>query len=372
MYEHGNRIIPIIFLVLAFISCNKDDLKTDIHSIYRPVEMDDWKNSTPAEQGLDPDLVLMLYSEAEALSNIYSLLIIKNNYLVAERYFNNKTIFTSHKVASVTKSYISALTGIALRENILSDLDQKMVTFFPEYDWNSVDSRKSDISIRQLLKMRSGYPWEEFEGYLDELSRSSNWLPLTLEFPLTSDPGTQFGYSNLTSHILGIILSRSANTTLLDFANTYLFDPLNVDLTRWDHDFLGYYYGSGDMHFTSRDLAKFGNLYLNNGMYNNTQIIPSEWITESLQRYSTNLYNNQLGSYFRNIGYGYLWWSAKAGNYNFNFAWGHGGQTIILIENLDMVIVITANPLDYESGESAWIKTRKIIDLVGKYISSIS
>jgi len=340
--------------------------------MYQPVEMDDWENSTPAEQGLDPDLVLTLYSEADSLSNIYSLLIVKNNYLVAERYFNNTTVSNSFKIASVTKSYVSALTGIAIRENILSDLDQKMVAFFPEYDWESMDPRKSDITIRQILQMRSGYPWEEFDGYYDELwSSYNNWLPLVLEFPLTNEPGTQFGYSNLTSHIMGIIISRAAKTTLLDFANTYLCDPLNINLILWNHDALGYYYGSGDMYFTSRDLAKFGNLYLNNGSYNSTQIIPGEWITESLKEYSTNLYNNQLGSYFRDIGYGYLWWSAKAGKYSFNFAWGHGGQSIIIIQDWDMVIVTTANPLDHESGESAWIKTRKIIDLVGKYISSI-
>jgi CubicO group peptidase (beta-lactamase class C family) len=132
------------------MSCGKDDLKTDPNAIYRPLQMDDWENSTPTEQELDPDLILTLYTEAETLSNIYSLLIVKNNYLVAERYFNDKTVFSSHKIASVTKSYVSALTGIALRENILTDLDQSMVSFFPEYDWGSMDPRKSEITLREI------------------------------------------------------------------------------------------------------------------------------------------------------------------------------------------------------------------------------
>lgn len=368
-----NIISGLLFSLLIFISCNKDDSEIYSHSIYQPVEMDDWENSTPSSQGLDSNLILTLYSEAEALPNIYSLLIIKNNYLVAERYFNNRTITSSNKIASVTKSYISALTGIALHENIISGIDQKMAEFFPEYDWETMDSRKSDITIRQILQMRSGYPWEEFSDYHDELwARFNNWLPLISEFPLTNDPGTQFGYSNLTSHVMGIIISRAAETSLLNFAETYLCNPLDVDLTLWYHDSSGYYYGHGDMHFKSRDLAKFGTLYLNSGLYNNTQIIPGEWIAESLQPYSTDIYDNKLGSYFHNIKYGYLWWSAQVGNYNFDFAWGHGGQLIIIIQDLDMLIVTTADPLDHEFGDSAWLKTRKIIDLVGKYISSLS
>ena len=352
------------------MSCEKEDLETDPNAIYRPLEMDDWEISTPADHELDPDQILTLYTEAEALSNIYSLLIVKNNFLVAERYFNNKTALSSHKVASVTKSYVSALAGIALHENILTDLDQSMVSFFPEYDWGSMDPRKSDITLREILQMRSGYPWEEFEGYIDELS-TRNWLPLILEFPLTNDPGTKFGYSNLTAHLMGIVIARAANRTLMDFADTYLCDPLNIDLTQWSYDASGYYYGSGDMHFRSRDLAKFGNLYLNKGKYHNVQLIPEEWIDESFQKYSTNLYGNRLGLYLYNIGYGYLWWSASAGNYSFNFAWGHGGQLIIIIQEMNMVIVVTADPLDGVSGDTAWIKTRKIIDLVAKYIASM-
>lgn len=353
------------------MSCENEGLKTDPNAIFRPLEMEDWANSTPAKQGLDPDLILTLYNEAEALSNIYSLLIVRNDYLVAERYFNNKSVLSSHKIASVTKSYVSALTGIALRENVLSGLDKNMVSFFPEYPWESLDPRKSDITLREILQMRSGYPWEEFEGYFDELS-TNNWLDLLPEFPLTHDPGEQFGYSNLTSHVMGVIIARSASMTLMDFANNYLCDPLGIELTQWPQDASGYYYGSGGMQFRSRDLAKFGNLYLNNGKYHNMQLIPEEWINESLQEYSTSLYGNHLGLYLYNIGYGYLWWSATAGNHSFNFAWGHGGQLVIIIQEMNMVIVVTADPLDREYGDTAWVKTRKIIDLVAKYIASLT
>ncbi len=272
----------------------------------------------------------------------------------------------------MTKSYTSALTGIALREGFLSSLDQEMAEFFPEFDWQNIDPRKSQITIRQILQMRSGYPWEEFSPYYNLLwSRFRNWLPLIEEIPLTSDPGTRFGYSNLMSHILGIIVARAADTSLLSFAQVYLCEPLNINLSLWYFDSLGYYYGHGDMYFTARDLARFGLLYLNEGAYNNTQIIPAEWINESLWKYSYNTYNGMILTHFGLLDYGYLWWSSGAGHYEFDFAWGHGGQLIVLLHDLNMVIVTTADYLPGESGNAAWQKEKSVLDLVGGFIAKI-
>ena len=129
--------------------------------------------------------------------------------------------------------------------------------------------------------------------------------------------------------------------------------------------------GGGDISFTARDVAKFGLLYLNDGVYEGKQIVPADWVRESLQTYSTGLYGDRLGSYFRDIGYGYLWWSARAGRHHFNYAWGHGGNLIILLDELDMVIVTTANPLHGVWVEEAWEKEGAIIDLVGRFIASL-
>jgi hypothetical protein len=94
-------------------------------------------------------------------------------------------------------------------------------------------------------------------------------------------------------------------------------------------------------------------------------------VRASLQSYSEDLYNNKLGRYFRDIGYGYLWWSARAGDHRFNYAWGHGGNLIILLHELDMVIVTTADPLHGVWGEESWAKEGAILDLVGEFIQSI-
>ena len=339
---------------------------------YAPLPRDDWEVSTPEEQGLDPLLVEELYRDAAELDTLYGLLVIKNGHLIAEGYFNGWVVGRKVALASVTKSYTSALVGIALDQGCLSGVDQRMMNFFPEFEDQVTDPRKEEITIRHMLQMRSGYPWEEFTPpYLDRLFSSNNWLAHIVDFPLTSDPGTEFGYSNLTAHLLAVIVARACDTDLRTYGQQNLFSPIHAQVGAWPRDAYNYYYGSGDISFTARDAAKFGLLYLNQGEYEGNQVLPADWARESLETYSEDLYNNRLGRYFRDIGYGYLWWSARAGAHHFNYAWGHGGNLVILLDELDMVIVTTADPLHGVWGQEAWEKEGAIIDLVGEFIASI-
>jgi CubicO group peptidase (beta-lactamase class C family) len=361
----------ILFIILfSFQSCKKISESND--DGYEPIVRNDgWLISTASEQGMDPGTLDNVYQEAKRISNLYSLLVVKNGYLIAEKYFNGSTIDTATPTASVTKSYISALTGIALRENILTGVDQKMMEFFPEFDWQELDPRKSLITLQQILQMRSGYPWEEVDGYLDPLFSTSRWIPFIKDFPLTSDPGTRFGYSNFTAHMMGIILARAAGTSLMTFGRTYLFDPLGVNVIYWPMDGYGYYYGSGDIAFIPRDMAKFGLLYLNGGMYNGNQLIPYDWVIDSFISYSTTTYSGDILSSIRQLEYGYLWWCGTSGTHRYNFAWGHGGQLIFVLNDLNMVIVTSAEYLGAQFGQEAWRKESAVMELVGRFISCL-
>lgn len=361
----------LCFIILVFFlsACSKNPVDTWGYTPFRL--NDDWPLSTPEEQGVDPDIMQDTYNSAGRLDNIYSLLVVKNGYLIGEAYYNGEDFNDANPTASVTKSVVSALTGIALQENVLTDTDQKMADFFPELDWQNIDPRKSEITIRQILQMRSGYPWEEFSNHLNLLISRYNWIPLLEEIPLSGNPGIQFGYSNLTAHTMAIILSRSAESTLISYAQEKLFDPLGVNIPYWPSDSLGYNYGSGDMAMTPRDLAKFGLLYLNNGLYDDNQIVPADWVAESLESYSFNVYGRRILTYFRGLDYGYLWWASSAGDYEFNFAWGHGGQLVVLIHELNMVIVSTADHLAGQFGDAAWQQEKAVMDLVGEFISRL-
>ena len=347
----------------------------DIEKVnYTPLPGDDWKVSTPEEQGLDPMLVAELYLDAAELETLYGLLVVKNGHLIAEGYFNKGSVEQLSKRASVTKSYTSALVGIALDRGLLTGVDQKMIDFFPEVADQITDPRKKQITIRDMLQMRAGYPWEETDPKLWEALWSGDYLHHIVDFPLTRDPGTEFQYSNLTSHWLGIIVARACGTDLKSFANEHLFLPLEVDLGDWNQDVNGYYIGCGDIQFTARDMAKFGLLYFNYGEYGGKPLLSADWIRESLQSYSdrintAGIKSGRVGRYFRDVGYGYQWWSASVGDYHINFAWGHGGQLIILVDELDMVIVVTADSFwGKDLHWKAWKYEQANINLVGKFI----
>jgi len=374
-----SRQIQIVLIKIAFsililsLLAGCGPSKEVLNSVdYTPPVRDDWPVSTPEEQGLDPLLVAEMYLNAAEQETLYSLLVIKNGYLVAEDYFNEGSVEQKDRLQSVTKSFTSALLGIALEQGCLSSVDQKILDFFPEVAGEITDPRKEQITVRNLLEMRGGYPNEEDAQALWDGLLSGYYPPLIEDFPLVSDPGTRFHYSNLSSNWLGIIVDRSCGMNLKAYAEENLFSHLDVEPGEWGQDAEGHNNGCGDLHLTARDAAKFGLLYLNDGVFNGNQIIPSDWVADSLQTYSVNeAFVKRIGD-FRDIGYGYQWWSANAGNYPVNFAWGHGGQLIVLVEDLDMVIVTTSYPFWLEHNDQSWKHEKAIITMVSEFISSLS
>ncbi len=296
-------VTSLILLMSTLAGCGPS--LEDLQAVeYTPLPGDDWPVSTPAAQGVDPMQVAELYYNAAELETIYGLLVVKDGHLVAEKYFNEGSIDELSKRASVTKSYTSALVGIALEQGYLSSLEQKMLDFFPDLASEITDNRKEQITVRQMLQMRAGYPWEETDAALWDALWDGEYLSDIVSIPLTADPGSAFQYSNLTAHWLGIIVARAAGTDLKSFGDEHLFSPLGVEVgDDWNQDLDGYYIGCGDIQFTARDMAKFGLLYLNGGEYEGSQILSADWVQDSLQTYSQKAWDN-IGR-FHDIGYGY-------------------------------------------------------------------
>lgn len=338
---------------------------------YAPVTLDEWPVSTPEEQGLDPDLVAELYYNASQLETAYSLLVFKNGYLVAEDYFHIGKPDLQVNIHSVTKSINSALVGLALEEGCLTSLDQKLMEFFPEFENRISDDRKKEITIRQMLQMRAGLPWEE------STAEGTEWL-LTgfhesdlVAVPMAYDPGTDSAYSNFTAHLLGIIVARACDTDLRSYAQEHLLSPLGITPGFWQVDWDGNYLGFSDIDLSSTDLAKFGLMYLNEGSYEGSQIVPSDWVADSLKVYSEGTWKLGVGGSWGDNGYGYQWWSIQAGDYRYSLAWGHGGQQIALIEPLDMMIVFLADPLHLQHGDEPWKLEKANLNLVADFVASL-
>jgi CubicO group peptidase (beta-lactamase class C family) len=362
--------LSLLLPVLAGCGPSADDLQA---VDYAPAVRDDWEVSTPAAEGLDPMLVAKMYYKAADIDTIYSLLVVKNGYLVAEDYFNAGSIDELGKRASVTKSYTSALVGIALDQGYIESIDQKMLDFFPDVAPQITDPRKEQITVRNMLEMRAGYPWEEENAAAWDALWSGEYLSQVAAIPLTADPGTRFQYSNLTANWLGIIAARASGMDLMTLGNEYLFGPLGVTPGEgWLRDVDGYYIGCGDILFTSRDMARFGQLYLDGGEYQGERLISADWVRDSLKTYTVNEFEVKSIGRFKDMGYGYMWWSAKVGDRYVNFAWGHGGQLIVLVHDMDMVVVTTADPFwGKDIHFDAWKYESAIIKMVSDFVSSL-
>jgi CubicO group peptidase (beta-lactamase class C family) len=367
-------LLALILTLVALSGCFPSEEELEAID-YTPLPGDDWDVSTPEAEGLDPMLLAELYYNAAQMETLYGLLVVKNGRLIAEGYFNGGSVEQKARLQSATKSFTSALAGIALDQGFLSSVDQKMLDFFPEVAEQITDPRKEQITIRLLLQMRAGYPWEETHPDLWAGLLSGHYPPLIEAFSLVDDPGTEFHYSNLTSNWLGIIVDRACGTNLKSYAEEHLFAPLGIEPGEWGTDWDGHNNGCGDLHLTARDAAKFGLLYLNDGLHEGTQLISADWVHDSLRSYTedafTEMGGKRLGRYFRDVGYGYQWWSARVGDHHVDFAWGHGGQLIVLLDALDMVIVTTAYPFYLEHNDQSWKHEKATIDLVGRFVDSL-
>jgi CubicO group peptidase (beta-lactamase class C family) len=338
---------------------------------YAPESADGWVLSTPQEHGLDPDAVAELFWRAGQLDSIYSLTVIKDGEIVAEDFWRSGSANRSDNIQSVTKSYVGALVGLTVEDGCLPSIDEPMMTYFPELADQVRDPRKNDITIRQLLQMRAGFPWEESSEELVALLFEGFRPSSLLEVPLDRDPGTGHDYSNLSSHLLAIIVSRACDADLIDFAREHLLDPLGTPPGTWTTDWEGYRLGYTELFMSPRALARFGQMYLDGGKYDGKQIVPASWIEESWQPYTEEGWRFKVGDNFNRTAYGYQWWIIDAGPHTYYLAWGHGGQQIAVLPEKNMVVVVTADPLYGQMGDGPWALEKDNLNLVADFIAAL-
>jgi CubicO group peptidase (beta-lactamase class C family) len=319
----------------------------------------EWPEANPEENGFNTSRLDDLYAIAEDMPFLLSTLVIRHGKLLVEWYFNNGTRNRAFHIHSASKSFTSALVGIAIHEGFLESVDQKLVDFFPEYFNPEIDERKWNITIKHLLTMTAGFNFNESVDEFVAYSTSDNWVKHAIELPLLNNPGEDWHYGTIQTNLLSAIITRAANMSTRDFAEEYLFGPLGISISHWHQDPQGYYTGGHEMYFVPRDMARFGYLYLNNGSIDGYPIVPSSWVQESLTDFEGEAYH------YQSTGYGYQWWLAKLGDYITSSARGLGGQFIYCVPELDMVVVTTATGsiFNYNSSNQAAIK-QLIFDLM--------
>jgi CubicO group peptidase (beta-lactamase class C family) len=300
-----------------------------------------WPTSTPEAQGMNVNQLQAAGDAAAQISPFYSLLIARNGQLIGEHYYRHCSAQTAVNVHSVTKSVVSALVGVALREGFIQSLEQPIRTWLPEYEDPQAVAHQQALTLRHLLTMSAGLGWVENTGGLRRLYHSPDWAHFALTLPVIRQPGQQFNYNTTLTHLTSIILTRACGMNTLALAEKYLFEPLGIPTPRWKTDPQGYPIGGTDLYLTPRQMLTLGQLYLQQGRWGKNQLVPQDWVYESTHE---QIALNRPG--FWNpayTAYGYYWWLRQYKGYAAVVASGYAGQHIIVIPALNLVVVTTAN-----------------------------
>jgi CubicO group peptidase (beta-lactamase class C family) len=282
---------------------------------------------------MDPALLAQVFETIDRQNlEIDSLLVVRSGFIVAEKYYPPYTPDTRHMIYSCTKSFISALVGMAIEDGYIDDIHQPVLDFFPDYRCQNVDQRKESMTLQDLLTMRSGLDWQEGMPVYQEMMRTTDWVAYVLNKRMAAEPGSQFRYCSGCSHLMSAILQETTGMGTLEYAQSQLFEPLGISNYSWELDGSDIPNGGWGLQMTPRDMAKFGYLYLNNGTWDGQQIVPADWVQDSIQS------GLAVGG---GVYYAYQWWVYP--DFHLYAAEGLNGQFIFVVPDLELVIVFTAN-----------------------------
>jgi CubicO group peptidase (beta-lactamase class C family) len=278
------------------------------------------------------------------MPDLHSIVVAKDGYLVFEEYFNGWHPDSLHMLMSCTKSVTSTLLGIAIDRGYISGVDESLYGYFSEYS-HLGSPAKDSILLRHALSFTPGldwdqvtYPYSDWRNTLTEMVYCRcDWLEFILGRDVAALPGTEFAYSDGTAILLGEVIKRSTGRPVSQWADEVLFGPLGITDRDWLYGQATITNTGWGLYLRSRDMAKFGQLILNEGLWEGQRVVSSAWLDEA----TTPKYQ-----FAYNLGYGYLWWWRRIITDNslilrMNNAAGNMGQYIFVIPQWQMVVVMT-------------------------------
>jgi CubicO group peptidase (beta-lactamase class C family) len=337
------KLLIFLLLVTLFISCHDEN----------PVSPD----NTPVNTGniLDSVIINNLITKIVDgdYGEIHSLLIYKDETLAVERYFRGYNRDRLHVCYSVTKSFTSAIIGIAIDQGLISGTNPKLLSFFPEYsNIQNPSAWKNSINLRHVLSMSAGFEWDEFtlpythpDNDVRRLLNSPDWIKFVLDLPVITQPGIDFTYNSGCSTLLGGIILKATGDNARTFGFYNLLRLLDIGSYSWDQGPNNITDTFGGLSLRPIDMLKFGKLYLQKGEWNGAQIISEGWVNNSTDA------KIDINAYYE---YAYQWWRYKdAGSTgqllqvnDVFYADGWGGQLIWVVPHLNMVVVSTGGNFD--------------------------
>jgi CubicO group peptidase (beta-lactamase class C family) len=304
----------------------------------------DWSMSSPHAHGFDATAVARVVETMGGLDGARALLIVHDGELIVEETFRGGRTDRPHNVKSVSKSLLGAAIGIAIDRGVLDGLDQPLAELLPDALPAGEDGRaKGRITLRHLLTQTTGLESTSGESYGAWVS-SPDWVRAALARPLLDPPGKTFRYSTGNTHLLSAVLAKAAGTTTRAFVEEHLTGPVGIEIGSWSRDPQGIHLGGNEMSISPRDMARVALLALNGGRWGERQVVPREWMEDSLSRRTatTPEWQDRYGAY------GYLWWIPREGE---ALAAGYAGQFIWLLPAEDMAVIVIS---DHEPKGAEW------------------
>jgi len=375
-YEQGGSSLTIVFqrasndpsglMDYTIPRVNAEGRQESVYTYSTPPQLEDGWETTPLEAvGIDSKRILEMTDRIlqRQYENIHSLLIVKDGKLVFEEYFYGFERSRRHPVHSITKAITSTMIGIAKEKGLINRLDDPLYTFLPEFDTLLHTGPKARITLYHLLTMTAGLEWDESSyNYWDShnsvnaMGRSGDCLKYVLGKPVQDTPGTRFVYNSGLFVTLGEVLRTRSSLPAYKFAEQYVFAPLGISNYTWEAYSDGRIRTDGGLHLLPRDMAKIGLMFIHNGLYKDTQVVTKDWMQVSSQR-------------LRECNGPQYWdhWSPHMEFINGSpvltyRAGGFGGQLIVGVPSLDLVVVSTAG--NFFPGQPTW----QVSDLMNQYI----
>jgi CubicO group peptidase (beta-lactamase class C family) len=291
--------------------------------------------SVPEIQGVASSAVLnFLHAVEKSNLELHSFMFLRHGFVIAEGWWSPYESQHPHMLFSLSKSFASTAIGLAVDEGRLS-VDDLVISFFPEEVTTEIAENMGTIRVRHLLTMSTGNPERTMDMYYHH--PDGNWVKGFLNTPISYPPGTHFVYDSGTSYMLSAIIHKLTGSSLLDYLKPRLFEPLGIQDPKWETCPKGINTGGWGLSIKTEDITKFGQLYLQNGVWNGKRIIPQDWVEEATSFHiSTETSQNDID---KQQGYGYQFWRCTHGAYTGR---GAHGQFCLVLPEQDAVIAFTS------------------------------
>ncbi len=293
--------------------------------------------SSPEAQGIPSSAILSFVEAADRMGDaVHSVMLLRHGHVVAAGWWSPYDAGTPHSLYSLSKSFTSTAVGLAVAEGKLS-VDDEVLKFFPDDAPAAPSGNLKAMRVSDLLRMSTGHQAEP------SVQAAPHWAKAFLAQPVPHKPGTHFLYNTAATYMLSAIVQRATGQTVLDYLRSRLFEPLGIERPTWGTSPQGVTLGGYGLSIRTEDIARFGQLYLQQGQWHGKQLVPSPWVAAATARQTSNGSNPKSDW---EQGYGYQFWLCRHGAYRGDGAFG---QFCIVLPEQESVIAITSGTKDMQS-----------------------